>query len=81
MAAGERWYSGQGMEPGPGGDSWPVRTVIGWTWPASIRRGGQAIAPEPFITAQLFRVTADIADWGDTLPEGLLRFRPALSPA
>lgn len=36
---------------------------------------------QPFITAQLFRVTADIADWADTLPEGLLRLCPALSPA
>jgi hypothetical protein len=36
---------------------------------------------QPFITAEPFRVTAEMAEWADALPEGLLRLRPALSPA
>jgi hypothetical protein len=36
---------------------------------------------QPFITAEPFRVTAEMAEWADTLPEGLLRLHPALSPA
>ncbi|WP_329482233.1 hypothetical protein OG555_08390 [Kribbella sp. NBC_01484] len=36
---------------------------------------------QPFIRAELFRVTAEMADWADSLPDGLLRLRPALSPA
>jgi hypothetical protein len=39
---------------------------------------GQA---QPFITAELFRVTAEMAEWADMLPERLLRLRPALRPA
>lgn len=35
---------------------------------------------QPFIMAQPFRVTAEMAAWADTLPEGLLRLRPAISP-
>jgi hypothetical protein len=35
---------------------------------------------QPFITAQPVRVTAEMADWADTLPAGLLRLRPAISP-
>jgi hypothetical protein len=35
---------------------------------------------QPYITAQLFRVTADMAEWADTLPAGLLRLNPALRP-
>jgi hypothetical protein len=36
---------------------------------------------QPFITAELFRVTAEMAEWADSLPEGLLRLRPSISPA
>lgn len=36
---------------------------------------------QPFTTAAPFRVTAAMAEWADTLPEGLLRLDPALSPA
>ena len=36
---------------------------------------------QPYITAQLFRVTAEMAEWADTLPQGLLRLHPALAPA
>jgi hypothetical protein len=42
---------------------------------------GSDAQAQPFITAELFRVTAEIAEWADSLPEGLLRLRPALSPA
>jgi hypothetical protein len=36
---------------------------------------------QPFTTAEPFRVTADMAEWADALPEGLLRLYPALIPA
>ena len=36
---------------------------------------------QPFATAEPFRVTADMADWADTLPPELLRLDPALRPA
>lgn len=36
---------------------------------------------QPSITAQPFRVTPEMAEWADSLPAGLLRLRPALSPA
>jgi hypothetical protein len=36
---------------------------------------------QPFATAEPFRVTADMAEWADTLPAGLLRLNPALRPA
>jgi hypothetical protein len=48
--------------------------------PESFGTGADAQA-QPFITAELFRVTAEMADWADMLPEGRLRLRPALSPA
>ena len=35
---------------------------------------------QPFIRAELFRVTAEMAEWADTLPAGLLRLHPALTP-
>lgn len=35
---------------------------------------------QPYIRAKLFRVTADLADWADTLPDGLLKVIPALTP-
>lgn len=36
---------------------------------------------QPFATAEPFRVTAQMAEWAETLPEGLLRLNPALRPA
>ncbi|MEV0291417.1 MULTISPECIES: hypothetical protein [unclassified Kribbella] len=36
---------------------------------------------QPFATAEPFRVTAEMAEWADTLPAGLLRLNPAISPA
>jgi hypothetical protein len=39
---------------------------------------GQA---QPYINAEPFRVTAEMAEWADNLPEGLLRLNPALIPA
>jgi hypothetical protein len=36
---------------------------------------------QPFITTQLFRVTPEIAEWADSLPEGLLHLRPSISLA
>lgn len=42
---------------------------------------GSDLQAQPFITARLFRITPEIADWSDRLPEGLLRLDPALSPA
>ncbi|MEV0793596.1 hypothetical protein [Kribbella sp. NPDC050459] len=36
---------------------------------------------QPFVMVEPFRVTAEMAEWADTLPEGLLRLRPAISPA
>ncbi|MEV5960985.1 hypothetical protein AB0L70_04430 [Kribbella sp. NPDC051952] len=61
-----------------------VRDVLHARWREwrveSFGTGSDAQA-QPFITAQLFRVTAEIADWADTLPEGLLRISSALTPA
>jgi len=42
---------------------------------------GADVQAQPFVTAQLFRVTPEIADRADSLPAGLFRLRPALSPA
>jgi len=36
---------------------------------------------QPFATAEPFRVTADMAEWADSFPAGLLRLNPALRPA
>jgi hypothetical protein len=36
---------------------------------------------QPFTTAAPLRVTAEMAEWADSLPEGLLRLHPALNPA
>ncbi|TDW98590.1 hypothetical protein EV647_3314 [Kribbella sp. VKM Ac-2566] len=36
---------------------------------------------QPFIAAMMFRVTAEMAEWADALPEGLVRLEPTLSPA
>jgi len=36
---------------------------------------------QPFVMVEPFRVTAEMAEWADTLPSGLLRLRPAISPA
>ncbi|MFC6155879.1 hypothetical protein [Kribbella jiaozuonensis] len=36
---------------------------------------------QPYIPATMFRVTADLAEWVDALPEGLVRLEPTLVPA
>jgi hypothetical protein len=36
---------------------------------------------QAFIVVELLRVTAELADWADTLPDGLLTLRPSLTPA
>ncbi len=43
--------------------------------------GGADEQAQPLTTAEPFRVTAEMADWADTLPEGLLRLDPTLGPA
>jgi hypothetical protein len=35
---------------------------------------------QPFIEVHLVRVTAELADWADTLPDGLLKLVPLLTP-
>ncbi|WP_432890605.1 hypothetical protein ACQPYH_13135 [Kribbella sp. CA-245084] len=42
---------------------------------------GSDAQAQPFIPVSLFRVTTDTAEWADTLPEGLVRLDPTLSPA
>ncbi|WP_134121186.1 hypothetical protein [Kribbella kalugense] len=41
---------------------------------------GSDAQAQPFIMAQPIQVTAEMAAWADTLPDGLLRLRPAISP-
>jgi hypothetical protein len=36
---------------------------------------------QPYAEAELIRVTQSIAEWADSLPEGLLRLRPIMTPA
>ncbi|MEV4261360.1 hypothetical protein [Kribbella sp. NPDC049584] len=36
---------------------------------------------QPFIVIMMFRITAEIAEWADALPEGLVRLDPTLNPA
>ncbi|WP_371400865.1 hypothetical protein OHA10_23155 [Kribbella sp. NBC_00662] len=36
---------------------------------------------QPFIPVMMFRVTAELAEWADALPEGLVRLEPSLNPA
>jgi hypothetical protein len=36
---------------------------------------------QPYAFAELMRVTGDLADWADTLPDGLLELRPSMTPA
>ena len=36
---------------------------------------------QPFIATMMFRITAEIAEWADTLPEGLVRLDPTLTLA
>jgi hypothetical protein len=43
--------------------------------------GGVDDDAQPFAHAEPFRVTDELADWADTLPEGLLRLCPTLTPA
>lgn len=42
---------------------------------------GSDAQAQVLIPVSLFRVTADAAEWADTLPEGLVRLEPTLSPA
>jgi hypothetical protein len=46
------------------------------TWGPAVDSGGQ-----PYIEADLVRVTAEIATWAARLPDGLLKLVPALVPA
>jgi hypothetical protein len=43
--------------------------------------GGADKYAQPFADATPFRVTAELAEWADTLPDDLLRLIPALRPA
>lgn len=36
---------------------------------------------QPYAFAELMRVTDDLAEWADTLPDGLLQLRPSMTPA
>jgi hypothetical protein len=36
---------------------------------------------QPYAFADFMRVTDDLADWADTLPDGLLRLQPTMTPA
>jgi hypothetical protein len=47
----------------------------------SFSTGGADEHAQPFTTAEPFRVTAELTDWADTLPDGLLRLLPAIRPA
>jgi hypothetical protein len=46
----------------------------------SFSTGGADEHAQPFTTAEPLRVTAEMAEWADTLPEGLLRLDPAIRP-
>lgn len=43
--------------------------------------GGLDHDGQPYAWAELLRVTDDLADWADTLPDGLLELRPSMTPA
>jgi hypothetical protein len=43
--------------------------------------GGLDHDGQPFAWAELMRVTDELADWADTLPDGLLELRPSMTPA
>jgi len=43
--------------------------------------GGLDQDGQPYAFAELMRVTDDLADWADTLPDGLLELRPSMTPA
>jgi len=43
--------------------------------------GGLDHDGQPYAFAELVRVTDDLADWADTLPDGLLELRPSMTPA
>jgi hypothetical protein len=47
----------------------------------SFSNGGADEQAQPFTTAEPLRVTAEMAEWADTLPDRLLRLHPAISPA
>jgi hypothetical protein len=47
------------------------------TWGA----GGLDQDGQPYAFAELMRVTDDLADWADTLPDGLLDLRVSMTPA
>jgi hypothetical protein len=49
--------------------------------PGILRTGGADEQAQPFTTAEPLRVTAEMAEWADTLPDRLLRLYPAISPA
>jgi hypothetical protein len=41
--------------------------------------GGLDQDGQPYAFAELMRVTDDLADWADTLPDGLLQLRPSMT--
>ena len=47
----------------------------------TIGAGSQDPQAQPFAEAEPFRVTADMAEWADTLPPELVRLHPAIRPA
>jgi hypothetical protein len=62
-----------------------VRDVLrgrGYEWGVQIcSPAGLAADGQPHAHADLLRVSDDIADWADTLPDGLLDLRPIMTPA
>jgi hypothetical protein len=51
-------------------DPWRIHTIG-----ESVTEDGQ-----PFLTVTLVRVTTDVADWANTVPNGLLEQTPSLLP-
>lgn len=53
------------------------------SWQLEVWSGGPRVDDEgqPYLRVSLFRVSAAMAAWADTLPDGVLRLRPAITPA
>jgi hypothetical protein len=49
-------------------------------WAIDMVSGEIDDAAQPSIALQLLRVTTDVAAWADTLPPGILKLRPSLTP-
>ncbi|MET9274765.1 hypothetical protein [Kribbella sp. NPDC003557] len=52
-----------------------------WEWRLESSGTSSDAHAQPFIRTQLFRVTPELAEWADSLPEGLLHLRPSITPA